>query len=234
MISVTIVGKGNLGTHLYKAFQKKSLLTVTQVNSRQVETLTHTDIVIIAIADDAIAEVSSKITSPFVVHTSGTTHINQLKNIGRKGVFYPLQSFSKNKKIDFSCIPFCLKTENTEDIKLLEELVMILGAKPYHIDSNQRKYIHIAAVFANNFTNHMYQLAQEVCDANNVPFEILQPLILETAEKVKNISPKEAQTGPAIRNDQKIIKNHLNLLNGLPKEIYQKLTESIQKHGKKL
>ncbi len=235
MISVAIIGTGNLGFHLYNAFSKvKSNLTVTQYNSRDLKDLSETDVTIIAVSDDAIPEVSSKIQNSFVVHTSGNTEMNQLKNSTRKGVFYPPQSFTKEKQIDFSQVPFCLETENEEDYQLLCHLANMLGSQFYKIDSQQRKYIHIAAVFANNFTNHLFQIAKDICDTQQIPFHILYPIIEETSKKIKSMDPKNAQTGPAIRNDQKTIKNHLNLLNSSQKDIYQKLTNSIQEHGKKL
>lgn len=234
MISLAIVGNGNLGFHLYKKFAQNSLINVTQINSRDQNSLVEFDISIIAVADNAISEVSSFIKSPLVVHTSGTTHINQLQNTTRKGVFYPLQSFSKDKEVDFSEIPFCLETENSKDLEQLKELVIALNAKPFQINSNQRKRIHVAAVFVNNFTNHLYKMAQDICVEHDVPFDILLPLIEETAKKVQTLSPSDAQTGPAIRNDEETIKNHLNLLNDSQQEIYQKLTASIQSHGKKL
>jgi len=234
MISLAIVGNGNVGFHLYKNLSENSLINVTQIDSRGHGSLEDFDISIIAVVDNAISEVSSYIKSPLVVHTSGTTHMNQLKNTTRKGVFYPLQSFSKDKEVDFSEIPFCLEAENPKDLEQLKELVNTLGAKPFEISSDQRKRIHVAAVFVNNFTNHLYKMAKDICAEHDVPFDILLPLIEETAKKVQTLSPSEAQTGPAIRNDEETIKNHLNLLNDSQKEIYQKLTASIQSHGKKL
>jgi predicted short-subunit dehydrogenase-like oxidoreductase (DUF2520 family) len=104
----------------------------------------------------------------------------------------------------------------------------------YYLSSLQRKKIHVAAVFVNNFTNHMYTIAHNICEDYNVPFNILQPLIQETSQKIENLTPKEAQTGPAIRNDVETIKNHLNLLTKTQQEIYLKITKSIQNHGKEL
>lgn len=234
MISVAIVGKGNVGNHLYNQLVKSNKLRVLQYNSREKNQLKDFDIAIIAVSDDAISEVSETIESSLVVHTSGTTPMNALKNSTRKGVFYPLQSFSKDKSIDFSQVPLCIEAEHPKDEQLLQDLAKALGSAPYLISSEQRNYIHVAAVFANNFTNHMYQMANDICTEHKVPFEILLPLIQETSSKVKSLSPAKAQTGPANRNDQKTIKNHLTLLNDSQKKIYQLLTESIQKHGKKL
>ncbi|MFD2567848.1 Rossmann-like and DUF2520 domain-containing protein [Pseudotenacibaculum haliotis] len=250
MISVVVVGSGNVATHLIQAFSQVDTICLKQVYTRNLDDLEtfkitipvtnsldlleEADVTIIAVSDDAISEVSSQIQNSFVVHTSGNTGMQQLRNSTRKGVFYPLQSFSKEKPVDFHHIPFCLEVENSKDMAMLEILANALGGSIYHISSDQRKNIHVAAVFANNFTNHMYQMAKDICDTHQIPFDILQPLIEETADKVKRLSPKDAQTGPAIRKDEKTIKNHLNLLDSSQKELYKHLTESIQKHGKKL
>ena len=228
MISVLIVGKGNVGSHLYNAFLNIDTINVNLINSRTLENVPKADVTIIAVSDDAIAEVSSEIKNPFVVHTSGSIAIDDLKNQHRKGVFYMLQTFSTDKKVDFSKVPFCLEAENKKDLQLLETLAKHLGNKIYAINSEQRKILHVAAVFVNNFTNHLYKIGNDICNDNDVPFEILQPLIEETSEKIKELSPEKAQTGPAIRNDKKTIKNHLNLLTKKQQNIYTILTESIQ------
>ena len=228
MISVLLVGKGNVATHLYEAFLKVNDVKVTQINSRDLNVFPQADVAIIAVSDDAIAAVSSKITTNFVVHTSGSVAINNLKNSSRKGVFYMLQTFSKDKKVDFHEVPFCLEAENETDYKLLETLAKLIGKKIYSINSEQRKTLHVAAVFVNNFTNHMYKIGNDICKENNVPFEILQPLIKETASKIEYLSPEKAQTGPAIRNDKKTIKNHLDLLDKKQQKIYKIITKSIK------
>ena len=228
MISVLLVGKGNVATHLYEAFLKVNDVKVTQINSRDLNVFPQADVAIIAVSDDAIAAVSSKITTNFVVHTSGSVAINNLKNSSRKGVFYMLQTFSKDKKVDFHEVPFCLEAENETDYKLLETLAKLIGKKIYSINSEQRKTLHVAAVFVNNFTNHMYKIGNDICKENNVLFKILQPLIKETASKIEYLSPEKAQTGPAIRNDKKTIKNHLDLLNTNQQKIYKILTKSIK------
>ena len=228
MINVLLIGKGNVATHLYKAFFKVDTINVMQISSRNLSDIPKADITIIAVSDDAITEVSSKIKNDFVVHTSGSVSINDLKNEHRKGVFYMLQTFSKDKKIDFSEIPFCLETENENDYQLLVTLATSIGKKIFPISSEQRKTIHVAAVFVNNFTNHLYKIGNDICKQNNVPFEILMPLIKETSLKIEQLSPENAQTGPAIRNDKKTIKNHLNLLDKSQQKIYKILTKSIQ------
>ena len=139
-----------------------------------------------------------------------------------------LQTFSKDKTIDFSEVPFCLEAENEKDYQLLVKLAKSIGKKTYNVNSEQRKALHVAAVFVNNFTNHLYKIGNDICKENNVPFEILQPLIKETAAKIEELSPEKSQTGPAIRNDKKTIKNHLDLLNKEQEIIYKILTKSIQ------
>jgi predicted short-subunit dehydrogenase-like oxidoreductase (DUF2520 family) len=228
MISVILVGNGNVATHLYEAFIGVDEIKVTQISSRELALIPQADVTIIAVSDDAIAEISSKITNDFIVHTSGSVSLNDLKNTTRKGVFYMLQTFSKDKKVNFNEVPFCLEAENEKDHKLLETLATSIGKKIYKINSEQRKTLHVAAVFVNNFTNYMYKIGNDICEKNNVPFEILQPLIKETASKIDYLSPKNAQTGPAIRNDEKTIKNHLNLLDTNQQKIYKILTKSIQ------
>ena len=228
MISVLLVGKGNVATHLYNAFNPINEIKVIQISSRGLTRVPQADVTIIAVSDDAIAEVSSKITNNFVVHTSGSVSLSDLRNTTKKGIFYMLQTFSKDKKVDFNEVPFCLEAENENDYKLLEMLAKSIGKKVYNINSEQRKTLHVAAVFVNNFTNHMYKIGNDICKENNVPFEILQPLIKETASKVAHLSPEKSQTGPATRNDQKTIKNHLNLLDSNQQKIYKVLTKSIQ------
>jgi len=250
MISVVILGSGNVALQLIRAFLKIDTINLKQVYTRNQEDintlkdsinttndislLKQADVTIIAVSDDAISSISSHIKNSFVVHTSGSVDMKSLNNIGRKGVFYPLQSFSKKKKVDFKNIPICLESETNEDLLKLEKLVSLLQSKSYILSSHQRKKIHVAAVFANNFSNHMYTIANEICEKYNIPFDILHPLIEETSNKIKNLTPKKAQTGPAKRNDAETIENHLNLLSKKQQEIYLKITQSIQEYGKKL
>jgi len=245
MISVVIIGYGNVGQHLHKAFSNTNAVLVKQIYVRNLTKITplkniettnnlnklvDADVYIIAVSDDAIPIVSSQIinTNTLVVHTSGSVSLDSLKNIGNKGVFYPLQSFSKEKEINFNDVPFCLEAENKKDYILLESLSFSIGKKVFPIDSKQRQQLHVAAVFVNNFTNHLYKIGQDICDNYNVPFEVLYPLIKEGTSKIETLSPKEAQTGPAIRKDQKTIENHLKLLNDSQQSIYKLITKSIQ------
>lgn len=245
MISVVIIGYGNVAQHLHKAFLKTDNIVIKQIYTRTLtkvsqptntafindfNSLVMADIYIIAVSDDAIEEVSSNLKNKnaFVVHTSGSIPLDSLNNMGRKGVFYPLQSFSKDKIINFNEVPFCLEATNDSDFILLERLALSIGKKVYSINTKQRQKLHVAAVFVNNFTNHMYKIGHDVCNDYDVPFEILHPLIKETTAKIEFLTPKEAQTGPAIRNDKKTIENHLHLLNTEQQIIYKLLTKSIQ------
>jgi len=238
---------------LIDAFAKSNAIEIIQVFSRTKKqisllldsskitndwnALAEADLYIIAVSDDAIASVSSQL--PFenrlVVHTSGTAPLSTLDKKNRKGVFYPLQTFTKNKTINFQTIPFCLETEFENDFAVLDQVAKSISDSVFAIDSHQRKALHVAAVFVNNFTNYLYQLGNEICEENHVPFAILKPLILETAEKLLTLSPEDAQTGPAKRNDISTIEAHESFLSDENKStIYKILTQSIQNHGKKL
>lgn len=253
MIQVVLLGSGNVASHLAKAFLKADGIEVTQFYGRtksslknldaqidkitDLNSLAKADVYIIAIPDDAIAEFSSHIPmrNALVVHTSGSVALDTLSDTNRKGVFYPLQTFSKDADINFRDIPICIEAEKNKDLVLLEKLASSMSNNVYFIDSKQRKSLHVAAVFVNNFVNHLYSLGHELCAEHQVPFEILTPLILETAKKVATINPIDAQTGPARRNDIKTIEMHLSMLSKEHKEIYQLLTKSIKNtYGKKL
>ncbi len=253
MFKVILIGSGNVAHHLILAFKKAVGIELVQVLARNKNSLTHllnsevitsdynqikeADIYIIAVSDNAIEAISNllPLENKLVVHTSGSVSIATLTNKNRKGVFYPLQTFSKNKAINFEEVPICIESENAADLELIKKVANCISKNIYEIDSNQRKSLHIAAVFVSNFVNHLYQIGQEICIENELPFEILKPLILETANKVMTISPNEAQTGPAKRNDTQTINTHLNFLsNKNQKEIYKILTKSIIDNGKKL
>jgi predicted short-subunit dehydrogenase-like oxidoreductase (DUF2520 family) len=252
MIKVVILGSGNVAQHLIEVMKNASNIDLVQVFARNPNHLNHqlpsskiisnyqkiadADVYIISVSDYAIAEISGKL--PFenrlVVHTSGSSDFSVLDNKNRKGVFYPLQTFTKGKKIDFNPIPLCLEAEMEQDFQLLEKLAFCISQKVFQINSEQRKSLHVGAVFVCNFVNHLYQIGNEICEANQIPFEVLHPLIQETAQKILELTPKEAQTGPALRNDTKTIEKHLDFLSDENyKTIYKLLTQSIQ-NGNKL
>ncbi|WP_309608816.1 F420-dependent NADP oxidoreductase [Flavobacterium sp.] len=253
MIKVVIIGSGNVAQHLISAFAKSDAVEVVQVYARNKENATHlldsykitsnikdlteADVYIISVSDNATATVSSQINfeNKLVVHTSGNVGLDDLDDKNRSGVFYPLQTFSKSKEVNFKEIPICLEAQNSNDYQLLETIAKSISDKVFNINSQQRKALHVSAVFANNFTNYLYQIGSDICHKNNIPFEILQPLIQETADKIITLSPKDAQTGPAKRNDTQTINAHLNFLSDENhKEIYKLLTKSIIDNGKKL
>ncbi len=243
MLTITLIGTGTVSQHLQKAFSKTNEVQVIQVLSGRSPSLIKevkkniSDIYILTISDDAIESVAQKLKGNglLLVHTSGSVNISAISN-QRRGVFYPLQTFSKERKVDFSEVPICIEAEKNTDIKLLEKLAKNISKKVFRISSDQRRSLHLAAVFANNFANHLYQISQTICEANEVSFEIVKPLITETAAKVLQHDPSKMQTGPAIRNDKQTITRHLEQLqNKTHKKVYQLLTNSIQEfHGKKL
>lgn len=233
MISVLLIGNGNVATHLANVFEKAKNIHCTQIHSRTMVAVPKADVTVISVSDDAIAEVSVKIKNTLVVHTSGSVPLNGLQNTTRKGVFYPLQTFSKDKEVNFSDIPFCVEATNDADLKLLKQLAKSIGKNVFEMSSEQRQSLHVAAVFVSNFTNHLYAIGEDICRKNKMPFSILKPLIRETAAKIELLSPKEAQTGPAVRNDETTIEKHLKVLELHQQEIYKNLTKSIQ-HGKEL
>lgn len=253
MIDIVILGGGNVAYHLTNALLQNSAVNVVQVYNRNLENikcfkkntlvtdnlskLKEADIYILAVSDNAIGQLSSTLNlkNKLVVHTSGSMAMNELKSISNKGIFYMLQTFSKERKIDFSSAPICIEAETEKDLMLLETLAASISKNCYRINSNQRKSLHVAAVFVNNFVNHLYRIGNEICEENNVPFEILLPLILETANKITTLTPLKAQTGPAIRNDTKTIEKHKAMLTKNQQDIYTLLTKSIYNtYGEKL
>ena len=191
-----------------------------------------------ALKDDVIPQVAAQLKDKngLVAHTSGSVALDALHGCGRKGVLYPLQTFSKEKEVNYATIPFCLEANNSDDLGLLKSLAEKISGKAYEIDSQQRKKLHLSAVFVCNFVNHLYAVGEQICQKSDIPFDILKPLIAETANKVQHASPAEVQTGPAMRNDQSTINSHLELLETSEnKNIYELLTSAIQTfHGKKL
>lgn len=253
MIKISVIGTGNVAQHLISALLLVTDIELVQVFARNQNSIVHlvdfekiilnfeelkpADLFIIAVSDDAIQEVSAQmpIKNSLVVHTSGSIPIDVLNDNNRKGVFYPLQTFTKNKPVNFREIPICIESENATDFQLLEKMGKLISDKVYAINSEQRKSLHVSAVFVCNFVNYLYQIGNEICDENKLDFDILKPLILETANKVMTISPKQAQTGPAKRNDQKTINAHLEFISDEnQKNIYKIITQSIISDGQKL
>lgn len=253
MIKVVFLGFGNVNSHLFQVFQKSPTIEIVQVYNRSkkeslseiapvpftddLKEIKEADIYIIGISDDAIEEFSDLL--PFrdrlVVHTSGGVEMNKISGKNRRGVFYPLQTFSKQREPDFQKIPICLEADNEEDLLVLKNLAKEISESIFEINSEKRAKIHVAAVFVNNFVNFLYHIGSDLLKEDNLPFELLIPLIQETAEKIEDLSPEDAQTGPARRNDQKTIQKHLlSLKNENYKEVYTLMTDLIyQQHRKK-
>jgi len=256
-MKAVIIGSGNVATHLALAFQKKGII-ISQVYSRtsaNAELLaqklntsftTHTagidrnaDIYIYALKDSSFLHLLKRFDLPKAihVHTSGSIPMKDFYGYTeRYGVFYPLQTFSINKEIDFSNVPICIEANSEKLENELVQLAKLLTTKTYILSSEQRRKVHLAAVFACNFTNYMYDIAHDIVLGAGIEFDILKPLIMETADKINTLSPREAQTGPAIRYDENIINKHLILLDNKKhwKAIYKKLTKNIHnRHAKK-
>ena len=245
-----MIGAGNVATHLAMAFHDKGkkIVQIYSLHEKDAELLAqkvdatfttdnkeiilHADLYIIAVNDSAIKDVVNKLHlgNQLVVHTSGSVEMEILSACSTSyGVIYLLQTFTKEHKVDFSHIPFCIEANNKENLQLLRNLAELLTDDVRNISSEQRSIIHLAAVFTCNFTNHMYVLAEEILKKNNIPFDILKPLLMETVMKIKDHDPVEIQTGPAQRNDLLVIEKHLQMLAQFPEyaEIYKLITQSI-------
>lgn len=253
MIKVVLLGGGNVAHHLARVFINSTPVSLIQVFNRSIKSIEglrgkveliddynkikKADIYIICVSDNAIEKVSSKLTigEALVVHTSGSISMQVLNKHKKYGVFYPLQTFSKDRKISFNEVPIGLETSNKEDYIKLEKLAKAISTHIYSINSKQREQLHIAAVFVNNFVNHLYAIGDDICMKNNINSDILFPLIKETAHKIESMKPFEAQTGPARRGDNIILKKHLKKLTSNQQDIYKLLSNSItKKYGNKL
>ena len=246
-MQIVLIGSGNVAFHLAKAFTEAQI-PISQIFGRNTtelqkiseqfsipfstETLVDADLYIISVSDSSIAEVSSLIKNKnaLVTHTSGSVSREALNGNYRKSVFYPLQTFSKSKNLDYSKIPFFIDAENENDEEILKNLASKISKNVMLANDEKRKYIHLTAVFACNFVNHLYARAKEISDSQGIPFDYFLPLIDETTQKIHELEPKLAQTGPAIRNDEKVLKLHESLLTDEEKlKIYKTLNESIKK-----
>lgn len=251
---ISFIGSGNVATHLAKAFSKKGI-TVQQIYSQTCdnseilawqsnsiyicnldELNLDVDLLIFAVKDEVIKTLSEYILQKKpdikMVHTSGSVGLDVFENAANTGILYPLQSFSKTKKIDISEVPFLITSTNEAFKKELIEFAKLLSEKVYEYSDEQRRHLHIAAVFVNNFSNHLFAIAQDYCEKHRLDYQLLMPLIHETIHKIDTISPKDAQTGPARRKDSEIVDKHLQLLKNEDEHLYQiysLLTDSILK-----
>ena len=246
-MKIVILGSGNVAFHLAKAFSEKGI-SISQVFGRNkadlkeisekfkipcsTTDLASADFYIIAVSDDFVGEISKIIlqNNCLVAHTSGSLPKEILVGNYRKASFYPLQTFSKIKDLNYSEIPFFVEAENVDDLKMLEDLASKISKNVMKSDYEKRKYIHLTAVFACNFVNHLFARGKEISDSQNIPFHYFIPLIEETVAKIREIDPKLAQTGPAIRNDERVLKIHEELIQDEEQlKIYQTMNESIKK-----
>jgi predicted short-subunit dehydrogenase-like oxidoreductase (DUF2520 family) len=199
-----------------------------------------TDIIIVAVPDHRLEEVLSQLEcaeSSIVAHTAGSYGLEIFPaKIKRKGVFYPLQTFSKGRETDFSQLPFLIEASDEKSSESLGILAEHIGGKTYFVDSDYRKIIHLSAVFVNNFTNFMLTAGKEISLKAELPFNILEPLIKETISKALNNGPELSQTGPAVRNDHNTIEKHVELLSFSPdlQNLYREVTKAIINHYNKV
>jgi predicted short-subunit dehydrogenase-like oxidoreductase (DUF2520 family) len=251
--NISIIGAGNLAWHLAPALDNTDF-AVREVYSRKpkhaaalVEKLyeaevkdsldfsdSNSGIFIVAVTDDAIQDVARKIILPrggILVHTSGSQPLSALGYAAANniGVFYPLQTFTKGKKIDFNEVPFFIESEDTETRKVLVAMAKAISKKVHSISSADRKALHVAAVFASNFTNHMLGIAHELLSEHKLSFDLLKPLVSETINKSLALGPRQAQTGPARRGDLEILDRHMEFLENDESiaEIYKVVSQHI-------
>lgn len=252
MKKVVVIGTGKVATHLTKALVNADC-QVVQIVGRSYDSIKRmqqemgivlpftwdknqvqqdADLYICSVKDDAIQDALTGIQIPphaLLVHTSGSVHSQVLAPYATHyGVLYPMQTFSYGKEVDFSKVALYIDANSDKQEQRLLSFANKLSSNIKVVDSAMRAKVHLAAVFACNFTNHLYALAEKILSEVNLPFSDLLPLVDETTEKIHTLSPRKAQTGPAIRGDKQIIEKQLAALNGREKDIYQLLTESIQ------
>lgn len=248
--NIAFIGAGNVASHLIPAFISsgkqvvqvvtRSLSTAERIRKEhQVEVVTRiseltplTDIIILSVPDGAVHDILGNldIDNRLLVHTSGSLPMDVLFSATRNhGVFYPLQTFSVERAVNMREVPVCLETNQEKYRDLLYGLACSVSEDVRWLTSKERKIAHLAAVFASNFTNHMFMIAGQILSKYDLPFDLLKPLIEETAAKVQEHHPHKAQTGPARRNDRETIQQHLDLLKNNPElhNLYQRISEDI-------
>jgi len=252
-MEVSFIGSGNLAWHLAAAldntdFAVREVYSLHPENARAlVERLyeakvntsldfseSRSRIFVVAVADDVIPDIVEEIVLPpgaILIHTSGSRPLEVLteSSAANSGVFYPLQTFSKNKKVDFTEIPIFVESDDKDTEKILLTMAKAISRKVFRISSDQRKRLHLSAVFASNFTNHMLTIARDIMSARGLDYELLKPLIAETINKSLTIGPEGAQTGPARRGDLEILDAHMELLQDDESlaEIYRVISQHI-------
>ncbi len=234
--SISIIGAGNVGWHLAGAFKQADYqIRLISRNSSDTDHLDYVpDLYLICTQDTEIEALAGSLSSSgaIVAHTSGGTGLEVFtEKQGRYGVFYPLQTFIKGQGMDYSTIPFLLEGSDPQTVTALQGLAERISGNFRIVDSLTRRKVHLAAVFACNFSNHMFAAASRILDDIDLDLEIIKPLIEQTFRKLDNISPTEAQTGPAVRGDETTMKRHMDLLRADPdlQELYQKISQNIIK-----
>lgn len=252
-MKITLIGAGNLAVNLAHALCHTSheLVQIYSRTNESAQRLAHSlcvseytssldavnhdsDLYIIAVADQALAQVADQLKQGredcLFVHTAGTLPMDLLP-MQRRGVFYPMQTFSRQRIVDFSHIPVFIEAADAHDQELLHQLAADLTDAVYQLDSANRRYLHLAAVFCCNFANHCMALGSHLLRKHGIPFSVMIPLIDETARKIRTISPELAQTGPAQRHDFNVIQRQIDLLQSDGevhlRDIYEQLTQSI-------
>lgn len=254
---IVFIGAGNLATNLAKALYHKGFRIVqvysrTEESARALAEEVEADfttsleevnlsarLYIVSLKDSAFSEllpaiVAGKRKDALMVHTAGSLPMSVWEgHVNNYGVFYPMQTFSKQREVEFDNIPFFIEASAPANAELLKAIAGTLSERVYEADSEQRKSLHLAAVFTCNFTNHMYALAAKLLEKYGLPFDVMLPLIDETARKVHELAPKEAQTGPAIRYDENVIGNHLDMLADTPdiQKLYKLISRSIYENN---
>ncbi|TDG36868.1 DUF2520 domain-containing protein [Pedobacter changchengzhani] len=250
-MKIVLIGSGNvatqmglalyaIGEEITQVFSRditNAIILAQKLNAIPISNLQNVnaeaDLYIIAVKDDAIENVvlQLKDVTGLVVHTAGSVDIAVIsKHIKNSGIFYPLQTFSKTKDVNFENIPLCIEADDENQLSVLKKLAKKLSNKVYVLNGEKRKVLHLAAVFAGNFTNHLYTLANQILSNEGLDFDIIRPLIAETAQKIEHNLPENVQTGPAFRKDDLTLINHLNALENNPElfNIYQILSNSIK------
>lgn len=243
-MKIAIIGQGNVGTSLQAAFARKNVRTewISSHDAGQLAALAgdewQNSVLIYAVADCALADVIAEVHAPKALHlhTSGTIPITVFgDDKPHCGILYPFQTFSKAQPIDdFSAVPLIIEGRDIDDVAAIYTLALTLSPRVIEASQPDRERLHVAGVFANNFTNCMYRMAADLLRGTQIPFSVLLPLIDQTAAKVHTLAPKDAQTGPAVRGDENVISHHLELLAADPKtsdclaDVYSLLTKYIQ------
>jgi len=231
MNKITIIGTGNVASHLCVAMAGK-VCELINVSSRTLEDLPlDSDLYIISVSDDAIQSVAASLPelNGIVAHTSGSVGMEVLAPYAKRyGVFYPLQTFTKGLDINYAEIPMFIEGCDEAVAKLLSEAAALFTSRIYPADSQRRRRLHVAAVFACNYANYMWSIADRLLREDDMTFDLLRPLISGAVDKVMRISPEDAQTGPASRGDIKVLQEHYDMLGNTSEgNIYRNIGEAI-------